>query len=99
MQELTARARTTEEALNAARARSEAAHTRIAQLDTTLQHERRSAEEKLAELKDAHSRLSAEFKALSAEALKSNNAAFLDLAHEAFGRLQQQFSGDLEKRQ
>jgi len=99
MQELTARARTTEEALNAARARSEAAHTRIAQLDTTLQHERRSAEEKLAELKDAHSRLSAEFKALSAEALKSNNAAFLDLAHEAFGRLQQQSSGDLEKRQ
>ncbi|MGH8017183.1 MAG: DNA recombination protein RmuC [Opitutaceae bacterium] len=85
--------------MNVARSLAGDAQARIAQLETQLQHERRSAEEKLAELKDAHARLTVEFKGLSADALKSNNAAFLDLAREAFGKLQQQSTGDLEKRQ
>ncbi len=99
IEELTTRARGAEDALNTARALAGDAQARIAQLETQLQHERRSGEEKLAELKDAHTRLSTEFKGLSADALKSNNAAFLDLAREAFGKLQQQSTGDLEKRQ
>ena len=49
--------------------------------------------------RDAQSRLTNEFKALSADALSRNNTSFLDLAREAFAKLQQQSSGDLEKRQ
>lgn len=68
-------------------------------LETQLAAERATAYEKLHALTDAHTRLTAEFKALSADALKSNNAAFLELARESFGKLQQHSSGDLEKRQ
>src|SRR5262249_4871696 len=39
------------------------------------------------------------FKSLSAEALRSNNAAFLDLAKSALAEFQQGAKGDLEKRQ
>ena len=49
--------------------------------------------------RDAQSRLTNEFKALSADALSRNNTSFLDLAREAFAKLQQQSTGDLEKRQ
>ena len=49
--------------------------------------------------RDAQTRLTNEFKALSADALSRNNVSFLDLAKETFGKLQQQSTGDLEKRQ
>ncbi|MDB6093892.1 MAG: hypothetical protein JWM32_1454 [Verrucomicrobia bacterium] len=48
---------------------------------------------------DAQARLTNEFKALSADALSRNNTSFLELARESFAKLQQQSSGDLEKRQ
>lgn len=38
------------------------------------------------------------FQALSAQALRTNNAAFLDLAQETLGRFQEAAQGDLEKR-
>ena len=69
------------------------------QLSTQLASERASATEKLAALTDAHARLTAEFKALSADALSRNNAVFLELARETFSNLQQQSIGDLDKRQ
>jgi DNA recombination protein RmuC len=47
----------------------------------------------------AHERLTNEFKALSADALRSNRADFLEQAKEAFALLRQQSAGDLEKRQ
>jgi DNA recombination protein RmuC len=47
----------------------------------------------------AHERLGREFQALSASALQSNNAAFLELARETFSKLQAASTGDLEKRQ
>jgi DNA recombination protein RmuC len=47
----------------------------------------------------AHERLTNEFKALSADALRANRSDFLELAKQAFAQLQQQSSGDLEKRQ
>jgi DNA recombination protein RmuC len=47
----------------------------------------------------AHERLTNEFKALSADALRSNRADFLEQAKQAFALLQQQSAGDLEKRQ
>ena len=49
--------------------------------------------------RDAQVRLTNEFKALSADALKSNNTSFLELAREAFAKLQQSSASDLEKRQ
>lgn len=50
-------------------------------------------------LGDAKQVLENTFKSLSAEALKSNNAAFLDLAKTSLGKFQQRAEGDLEKRQ
>lgn len=47
----------------------------------------------------AHERLTNEFKALSADALRTNRADFLEQAKQAFALLQQQSAGDLEKRQ
>jgi DNA recombination protein RmuC len=75
------------------------ARSRLAELEATLRHERTTSEEKLAELRDAQARLTTEFKSLSADALRSNNTAFLELARETFGRLHQQSTGELEKRQ
>jgi DNA recombination protein RmuC len=53
---------------------------RLARLETTLEHERRSAVEKLRLLEDAQARLGDTFKALSSDALQGNNASFLHLA-------------------
>jgi DNA recombination protein RmuC len=49
--------------------------------------------------RSAHERLVAEFKALSADALRANRADFLEQAQQTFAQLQTQSAGDLEKRQ
>ncbi len=77
-----------------ARLREEAAT-----LETRLVEERKAAEAKLAILNEAQAKLSDAFKALSAEALKSNNAAFLSLAHATLEKFQEGARNDLEKRQ
>ncbi len=69
------------------------------QLSSDLAAERASSEEKLKTLTDAHTRLTSEFKALSADALKSNNAAFLELAKTSLAQFQQKAEGDLAARQ
>lgn len=46
----------------------------------------------------AHDRLSNEFKALSADALRANRTDFLEQARQVFSQLQQQSSGELEQR-
>lgn len=56
------------------------ARERLARLETALEHERRTAVEKLRLLEDAQTRLGDTFKALSSEALQGNNASFLHLA-------------------
>ena len=53
----------------------------------------------LAAERDAHTRLANEFKALSAEALKSNNESFLKLAQATLERFQEGAKGDLASRQ
>jgi DNA recombination protein RmuC len=58
-----------------------------AQLATKLEAERA-----------AHERLVNEFKAISADALRSNQADFLEQARQAFTQLQQPSAGDLEQR-
>jgi DNA recombination protein RmuC len=63
-----------------------------------LEQERRAAQEKLAVLQEAQDRLSDTFKALSAEALRSNNQSFLELAKSKLETFQQEAKGDLEAR-
>ncbi len=60
-----------------------------AEARATLESERKSAAEKLALVEDAKQKLLDAFKALSADALKSNNEAFLTLAKGAFEGLVQ----------
>jgi DNA recombination protein RmuC len=59
-----------------------------ATLETRLVEERKAALEKLAILNEAQAKLSDAFKALSSEALKSNNVAFLNLAHATLEKRQ-----------
>ena len=61
--------------------------------------ERAASGEKLRTLTEAHDRLTSEFKALSADALRDNNASFLQLAQSTFEKLQETARGDLAARQ
>ena len=70
-----------------------------AQLQTLLEEERKAAEGKLALLEEARIKLADAFKALSAEALNSNNQSFLELARTSLEKFQEGARGDLEKRQ
>jgi DNA recombination protein RmuC len=97
--DLEARLCSADETREQVRSELAAAQAHVAQLEATLAHEREAGAEKLAVLNDAQRQLTEAFKALSSDALKSNNTAFLELARETFGRLQQQSTGDLEKRQ
>jgi len=74
------------------------AQTRNAQLIEVAQRAA-TYEERARLLGDAKQALENAFKSLSAEALKSNNAAFLDLARASLAEFQQGAKGDLEKRQ
>jgi len=71
----------------------------LVQTETQLVEERKAAVEKLALLSEAQGKLSDAFKALSAEALKSNNATFLNLANATLEKFQEGARHDLEKRQ
>src|SRR5581483_138174 len=59
----------------------------------------KTAEEKLELLSRAKDELGDAFKALSAEALRSNNESFLHLARTTLEKYQSEARGDLEKRQ
>jgi len=69
------------------------------QLRTQLEGERRLAGDKLALLQEASQGLRDAFKALSSDALKSNNQAFLELAKTTLERFQSEAKGDLGQRQ
>jgi len=70
-----------------------------AKLNATLQEERKAADEKLALLNSAQQKLGDAFKALSSDALKSNNQSFLELANVALEKFQQGAQTDLTARQ
>lgn len=72
---------------------------KLSELNTTLDKERKAAEEKLALLNEAQQKLSDAFKALSADALKSNNQSFLELARTTLEKFQEGAKSDLEARQ
>src|SRR5246127_3589971 len=79
---------------NSAKLRAEAAR-----LESTLQHERKSAAEKLDLLDRATDELREAFQALASDALKSNNQSFLQLAKTSLEKFQSEAKGDLEARQ
>jgi DNA recombination protein RmuC len=85
--------------LSLAQIESAQARQELIQNETRLVEERKAALEKLAILNEAQAKLSDAFKALSAEALKSNNAAFLNLANATLEKFQEGARNDLEKRQ
>jgi DNA recombination protein RmuC len=70
-----------------------------ASLTATVAEERKASAEKLAILNDAQSKLGDAFKALSSEALRSNNQSFLDLAKATLEKFQQGAAADLDARQ
>ena len=73
--------------------------TDAASLKATLEHERKSAAEKLAIVDRATEELREAFQALAADALRSNNQSFLQLAKSSLERFQGEAKGDLEARQ
>ncbi len=73
--------------------------TRAAELNQALVEQQKQAQEKLALLEDAKRQLTDAFKALAADALKSSNTSFLELAKTHLEKFQESAKGDLEKRQ
>ncbi len=63
-----------------------------------LEHERACAQERVAAITDAQERLSASFKALSAEALQSSMAQLSELARAQLKAAQAEAKGDLDQR-
>src|ERR1700726_4569728 len=74
-----------------------------ARLESALESERKTSKEKIELLTKAGDRAAADlqnaFKALAADALKSNNSSFLQIAQETLKRFQSEAKGDLDARQ
>lgn len=75
-----------------------ALETSKAELSTSLDKEREAAYEKLRLLEEARVQLSNAFSALCADALRSNNQSFLELANATLERFQESARTDLEQR-
>lgn len=73
--------------------------TNASELQTRIEEERKASQEKIEILEDARKKLTDAFKALSADALKSSNESFLELARTTLEKFQEGAKGDLEKRQ
>jgi DNA recombination protein RmuC len=84
-------------------ARLQQAHTELvvskARLESALESERKTNDEKMALVTRASEELRNAFKAMASDALKSNNLSFLVLAKESLERFQTEAKGDLENRQ
>jgi DNA recombination protein RmuC len=70
-----------------------------ARLESSLEAERKASAEKIDLLTKAGDNLQNAFKALAADALKSNNSSFLQIAQETLKRFQSEAKDDLEARQ
>jgi len=70
-----------------------------ARLESALESERKTSTEKIELLTRAGEELQNAFKALAADALKSNNASFLQIAQETLKRFQSDARSDLQARQ
>ncbi len=70
----------------------------IARLATTLTHEKKAAVEKIALLEENENKMTRAFKALAADALNTNNEAFLRLAQTKFDKYQSGAKAELEQK-
>jgi DNA recombination protein RmuC len=70
-----------------------------ARLESALEGERKTNDEKIALVNRASEDLRNAFKAMASDALKSNNSSFLVIAQETLKRFQSEAQGDLDKRQ
>ena len=86
-------------ALSVQAARAAELDRELIKAEAELEHERALGQERLATLGDAQERLSASFKALSAEALQSSLAQLAELSKAQLQTAQAHATGDLEKRQ
>jgi DNA recombination protein RmuC len=77
----------------------ERARASVARVQAELDSVRASADERLAAVDEARSTFENVFKALSADALRSNSEAFLQLARTQLDHVRVQASGELEQRQ
>lgn len=68
-------------------------------IQTKLEEEKRAFGEQRKTLDDAQLKLADSFNALSSDALRKNNQAFLELAQETLAKFNEQANGDLEKKQ
>jgi len=72
---------------------------KAAELNQALLEQQKQTQEKLALLDDAKRQLADAFKALAADALKSSNTQFLELAKTQLEKFHESAKGDLDKRQ
>ncbi|HET6175931.1 MAG TPA: DNA recombination protein RmuC [Candidatus Sulfotelmatobacter sp.] len=70
-----------------------------ARMESALESEKKASTEKIELLTRAGEDLQNAFKALAADALKSNNSSFLQIAQETLKRFQSEAKGDLDARQ
>jgi DNA recombination protein RmuC len=75
-----------------------AGRVKTARLEATLEQERQSASERIATLERSEIRLTDTFKALSGDALRNNNEAFLQLARTTLDKYQDGAKTDLEQK-
>ncbi len=86
-------------ALAAEAARAGGLERELVKAVSDLGHERERSQERLETVTDAQERLSASFKALSAEALQASMAQISELARNQLRAVQTEAKGDLDKRQ
>ncbi|MGH8775273.1 MAG: DNA recombination protein RmuC [Jiangellaceae bacterium] len=82
----------------ATEARLRESESACVRLTADLSHARTAADEKLAMLREEQERLVDEFERLSAQALRSNNEQFLQLAGERLKSTEQRSAAELEQR-
>jgi DNA recombination protein RmuC len=93
------RASQTDDELRQARTRITELTAKHAELNAMLDSERRNASERLAQIEQLTQQLTDTFKALSSDALRSNNQSFLELAKATLEKFQGDAKSDLEQRQ
>ncbi|HOL71399.1 MAG TPA: DNA recombination protein RmuC [Bryobacteraceae bacterium] len=99
IQELQATVKEAGDRIDALKQEATALKIAEAELKTRIEQEQKAAAEKLALVEEARQKLADAFKALSDDALKSNNEAFLTLAKQTLERFQESAKHDLESRQ
>lgn len=72
---------------------------KLSEFEVRLTEEQRLSQEKLALLNNAQQKLADAFKALSADALRSNNQSFIELAKATLENFQERAQNDLTSRQ